>query len=135
MRRPSLTDSIPDLEMPEFPHVPEDTVEVLTDYLLRSLKTKEQIVANTPVVEDEPTIPQEPTVSENPEVTKSAWVSGWEWRSWTLDDMMTSSNGNIFRVTGPLCGEFTGQRWIPLSQASDAEFWCLLWSAPEQTAE
>ena len=22
---------------------------------------------------------------------------------------MTSSNGNIFRVTGPLCGEFTGE--------------------------
>ena len=27
--------------------------------------------------------------------------------------MMTSSNGNPFRVTGPLCGEFTGHRWIP----------------------
>ena len=27
--------------------------------------------------------------------------------------MMTSSNGNIFRVTGHLCGEFTGRRWIP----------------------
>ena len=27
--------------------------------------------------------------------------------------MMTSWNGNIFRVTGPLCGEFTGHRWIP----------------------
>ena len=27
--------------------------------------------------------------------------------------MMTSSNGNIFRVTGHLCGEFTGDRWIP----------------------
>ena len=27
--------------------------------------------------------------------------------------MMTSSNGNILRVTGPLCGEFTGPRWIP----------------------
>ena len=26
---------------------------------------------------------------------------------------MTSSNGNIFRVTGHLCGEFTGPRWIP----------------------
>ena len=26
---------------------------------------------------------------------------------------MTSSNGNIFRVTGLLCGEFTGHRWIP----------------------
>ena len=24
---------------------------------------------------------------------------------------MTSSNGNIFRVTGHLCGEFTGPRW------------------------
>ena len=27
--------------------------------------------------------------------------------------MMASSNGNIFRVTGHLCGEFTGPRWIP----------------------
>ena len=27
--------------------------------------------------------------------------------------MMTTSNGNIFRVTGHLCGEFTGRRWIP----------------------
>ena len=26
---------------------------------------------------------------------------------------MTSSNGNIFRATGPLWGEFTGHRWIP----------------------
>ena len=25
--------------------------------------------------------------------------------------MMTSSNGNIFRVTGHLCGEFTGDQW------------------------
>ena len=27
--------------------------------------------------------------------------------------MMTSSNGNLFLVTGHLCGEFTGHRWIP----------------------
>ena len=27
--------------------------------------------------------------------------------------MMTSSNGNIFRVTGHLCGEFIGDRWFP----------------------
>ena len=27
--------------------------------------------------------------------------------------MITSSNGNIFRVIGHLCGEFTGHRWIP----------------------
>ena len=32
---------------------------------------------------------------------------------------MTSSNGNIFRVTGHLCGEFTSDRWIPLTKASD----------------
>ena len=35
--------------------------------------------------------------------------------------MMTSSNGNIFRVTGHLCGEFTGPRWIPHTKASDAK--------------
>ena len=35
--------------------------------------------------------------------------------------MMTSSNGSIFRVTGHLCGEFTGPRWIPRTNASDAE--------------
>ena len=27
--------------------------------------------------------------------------------------MMTSSNGKIFRVTGPLCGEFTGPGEFP----------------------
>ena len=42
--------------------------------------------------------------------------------------MMTSSNGNIFRVTGPLCGEFTGHRWIPHTKASDAELWCFFFN-------
>ena len=45
-------------------------------------------------------------------------------------NMMTSSNGNIFRGTGPLCGEFTGHRRIPRTKGSDAELWCFLWSAP-----
>ena len=49
--------------------------------------------------------------------------------------MMTSSNGDIFRVTGLLCGEFTGRRWIPPTKASDTELWCFRWSAPEQTVE
>ena len=40
----------------------------------------------------------------------SHWLSSFlrlcvDWY-WLI--MMTSSNGNIFRVTGPLCGEFTG---------------------------
>ena len=34
--------------------------------------------------------------------------------------MMTSSNGNIFRVTGPLCGEFTTQR--PVTRSFDVFF-------------
>ena len=42
---------------------------------------------------------------------------------------MTSSNGNIFRVTGPLSGEFTGHRWIPLTKTRDAELCYFLWSA------
>ena len=41
--------------------------------------------------------------------------------------MMASSNGNIFRVTGHLCGEFTGHRWIPRTKASDAELWCFFY--------
>ena len=53
----------------------------------------------------------------------------------TYFSMVTSSNGNIFRVTGPLWEESTGHRWIPLTKASDAELRWFLWSAPEQTVE
>ena len=45
--------------------------------------------------------------------------------------MMTSSNGKIFRVTGHLCGKFTGPRWISRTKASDAELWCFLWFTSE----
>ena len=38
--------------------------------------------------------------------------------------MKTSSYGNISRGTDPLCGEFFGYLWIPLTKASDAEIWC-----------
>ena len=36
--------------------------------------------------------------------------------------MMTSSNGNIFCFTGPLCGEFTGYRWIPRTKTGSLMF-------------
>ena len=42
---------------------------------------------------------------------------------------------NIFRVTGPLCGEFTGHRWIPLTKANDVELWCFIWSAIERLSK
>ena len=49
-------------------------------------------------------------------------------------NMMTAKNGNnISRITGPLCGEFTGGRWLPLTKASDANIWYFLCSAPQQT--
>ena len=44
--------------------------------------------------------------------------------AWLSLTMMTSSNGSIFHVTGPLCGEFTGYRVIPSTKASNPELWC-----------
>ena len=36
--------------------------------------------------------------------------------------IMTSSNGNIFRVTGPLCGEFTGPGEFPTQRPVTRSF-------------
>ena len=44
----------------------------------------------------------------------------YETVGWRHDDVIKWKH---FRVTGPLCGEFTGDRWIPLTTASDAELW------------
>ena len=49
-----------------------------------------------------------------------------------LIHMMTSSNGNIFRVTCPLWGATTGHRWIPSQRQVTRSFDCFLWCAPEQ---
>ena len=37
--------------------------------------------------------------------------------------MMTSSNGNIFRLTGPLCGEFTGPGEFPTQRPVTRSFY------------
>ena len=58
------------------------------------------------------------------------WIESEQGLHMQTDYMMASSNGNIFHVTGPLCREFTGHRWIPHTKASDAKLWCFLWSAP-----
>ena len=49
--------------------------------------------------------------------------------------MMTSSNGNIFRVAGLLWWGSIGHWWILLPMASDAELWCFFRCEPEQTVE
>ena len=41
---------------------------------------------------------------------------------WFTTFMMTSSNGNIFRVTGPLCGEFTGPGEFPAQRPVTRSF-------------
>ena len=46
------------------------------------------------------------------------------WRFLKIIPHMTSSNGNIFHVTGSFCRELNGHRWIPLTKASDADLWC-----------
>ena len=53
----------------------------------------------------------------------------WLW--YNIAHRVRPQNGNIFRVTDHLCGEFTGHRWIPHTKASDAELWCFLWSVLE----
>ena len=45
----------------------------------------------------------------------------WHSSSWYLH-MMTSSNGNIIRVTGPLCGEFTGPGEFPTQRPVTRSF-------------
>ena len=57
------------------------------------------------------------------EETESATVT-WYY-AWCRHKMET------FSVTGPVCGEFTGHRWISLTKVSDVELWCFLWSVLE----
>ena len=40
--------------------------------------------------------------------------------------VMTSSNGNIFRVYWPFVRGIHRSRWIPRTKASDTELWCFL---------
>ena len=59
------------------------------------------------------------------------WLSHCGWnnpegngyiRRWVLKIMVTSSNGNIFRVTGPLCWEFTGPCEFPTQRPVTRSF-------------
>ena len=43
-------------------------------------------------------------------------------KTFVFEFMMTSSNGNVFRVTGHLCGEFTGHQWIPAQRPVTRSF-------------
>ena len=63
-----------------------------------------------------------PAFAQNPlKIGFHSW-----YRTWWRQQMETFS-----RVTGHLCVEFTGDRWIPRKKASDVELWCFLWCLPE----
>ena len=47
-------------------------------------------------------------------------VVSYSWTHYLF--MMTSSNGNIFRVIGPLCGEFTGPGEFPTQRPATRSF-------------
>ena len=48
-----------------------------------------------------------------------------------LQNMMTSSNGNMFCITGLLCGEFTGPGEFPTQRPVTRSFDVFFWSASE----
>ena len=58
--------------------------------------------------------------SENDRQLLMIWIAEVDVFIWP---MMTSSKGNIFRVTDHLCGEFTGHRWSLRTKACNAEIW------------
>ena len=53
---------------------------------------------------------------------RSQWYNAWRYF------MMTLPNGNVFRVTGPLCGEFTGHRLNSLHKGQWRRALMFLWS-------
>ena len=55
-------------------------------------------------------------------LTDWQYQSRIEWQLHITDAIMTSWNVNIFHVTGPLCGDFTGDQWLPLTKTGNAEF-------------
>ena len=57
-------------------------------------------------------------MASNAEIV-SIW---WRHRVTSQYHMMTLSNGNIFRVTDHLCGEFTGHQWIPAQRPVTRSF-------------
>ena len=69
------------------------------------------------------------------------WYVIWRmldvWKAGIFNDLFCDDviKWKIFSRYWPLLRESTGHRWIPLTKASDAGFWCFLQCAPEQTVD
>ena len=62
------------------------------------------------------------TIMNSSKCERSSMGTDMLTRFFNLDRMMTSSNGNIFRVAGPLCGEFTGPGEFPAQRPVTRSF-------------
>ena len=104
-------------------------LEYLAVYVMRVL---EQFARNGS--HDECLFITETVIIPTIDISPARWEPPWRLSRQPLSkptySMMASSNENIVRVTGSLCGEFPGHRWIPFTKASDAELWCFIWSVP-----
>ena len=63
------------------------------------------------------------TSINNMQHTQRALMGLFQYQRLGNSRMMTSSNGNIFRVTGPLCGEFTGPGEFPTQRPVTRSFY------------
>ena len=70
-----------------------------------------------------------PVVEEICRFAKVSKIEFQVWLTWAHDNVIKRI---FFHVTGILLEESGG---FPLTNASDEELWCFLWSAPEQTVE
>ena len=52
------------------------------------------------------------------------WGVFCEFLVWSV--VMTSSNGNIFRITGPLCREFTWRSFVLIHSGAHFQVWLLM---------
>ena len=80
-----------------------------------------------------PVTPWRPVIV--PEASRQRQQLEPELRCYSQVSMMTSSHGRAFLITGPLWGESTGHRWIPLTK----DQWCgslvFLWCQSQQAVE
>ena len=63
------------------------------------------------------------------------WASDGLVYWYTYASLIITSFANWYTIAFNKANKSTGDRWISLTKASDAELWCFLWFTPEQTVE
>ena len=93
--------------------IPTGTIYLKHYWLLSAAKLSSAVLTVVSFLKSKPS---KDTVSVCVISSVLAAVLMMAWQCAACRDMMTSWNGNAFRVTGPLWGESTGARWIPLTK-------------------